>query len=324
MVTDKHYSMEKALKEKLDLMIGRMTGPNKKDNLVLIDGDEGDGKSNMAMGIAYYVHDQTKRPFTVDNVYFNLEDLTTKALAEKEQIYVWDEGALGGLAGDWWNKNQKKFIKLLMVARKRRHFFIICIPKFFKLNEYLVLDRSIALIHVYLRNGIHHGRFVYFSKSAKEKLYYDWRKSRFRNYAKYYNLRGTFGEVLPLVIDEAEYDRKKDLAILSIDKDDDVKDERTIRKNLQIIWTKRMITLGILPKSEVLKDLLGITVQNARIYIREAKKLLEKESEQQNIIITNGTSNEQFMSGLRKSIETKPLNSSDDLEVDGYKEESEV
>lgn len=286
-VTDKQYSLEKLLVQKLDLMVERSTGKNKSDNVILIDGDEGTGKSNMAMAIAYYYAYKTGRKFDVDDVYFNLEELTTKALNEKEKIYVWDEGALGGLAGDWWNKNQKKFIKLLMVARKRRHFFVICIPKFFKLNEYIVLDRSIGMIHTYLRNGMQHGRFTYYSKAGKERLYYDWRKSKFRNYGKYYTFRGTFPAVLPLIIDEDKYEKKKDIAIMSIDKDDEKKDERSLRKNWQILMTKRMLMLGILPKSDVLKDILGLTVQQARLYTREAKKLLEKESEQPNININS-------------------------------------
>ena len=230
LVTDKKYYMEKKLIHKLDLMIARMK--HGKDNVLLIDGDEGDGKSNLAAACCYYFAYHTKRKLDLNNVFFDLDTLIDFAIKTKEQIIWWDEAALGGLAADWWRKNQKKFIKLLMVARKKKHFFVICIPKFFKLNEYLVIDRSIGLVHVYLRKGIKHGYFVYFNQKRKEHLWEDWKKSKWRNYKKHNNFRGTFGLVLRRVINEEEYDKKKDIAILSIDKEDETKDLRTFKKEL--------------------------------------------------------------------------------------------
>lgn len=227
-VTDKQYYMEDALKKKLDLMIDRTTGNNKFDNVLLVDGDEGYGKSNIASGIAYYVAHETGRPFDVDWCFFDLEMLSKVAKETEEKILVWDEGALGGLATEWWSKNQRDFIKLLMTCRKKRHFFIICIPKFFKLNEYLVVDRSIGLVHVYARKEYQLGRFVYFSKKAKERLYEKWKRNRKREYKKFSTLRGTFPETLGLIYDEKLYDKKKEEGIQSIGKTDVVssKDKR--------------------------------------------------------------------------------------------------
>jgi len=214
LVTDKKYSIDKSLVTKLDLMVKRMQGTD--DNLVLIDGDEGQGKSNLAAAIGYYMAYTCKRPWSIKNIFFNLDDLIDFAIKTDEQIIIWDEGALGGLASEWWNKNQKKFLKLLMVARKKKHFWVICIPKFFKLNEYFVIDRSIALIHVYSRDNIQKGRFCYFNKSKKEKLYYDWKRKRMRSYKKWKGEWGTFSEALPIVLDEAEYDAMKTKAILDL------------------------------------------------------------------------------------------------------------
>jgi len=218
-VTDKQFYIDDNLIAKLDLMVGRLD--KKLDNLVLIDGDEGHGKSNMECGIAKYISWKTGRPFNVSNVFFDLNEMMDFAIKTKEQIICWDEGALGGLASEWWRKNQIEFVKLLMIARKKRHFFIICIPKFFKLNEYLVVDRSIALIHVYARNETDLGRFVYYNKKAKENLFYNWRKTKMRNYKKNLTFRGSFLEYLPKVIDEEAYEKKKDFAILHFRQGDD-------------------------------------------------------------------------------------------------------
>lgn len=295
--------MEEKLKEKLDMMIARTTGDSMRDNVLLIDGDEGDGKSTMAAGVAYYVHYQTKRTLTLDNLFFNLDELMTFAINTKEQIIIWDEGALGGLAGDWWSKNQKKFLRLLMVARKRRHFFIICIPKFFKLNEYLVLDRSIGLIHVYAKNQIHQGRFVYFNKITKEKLYYDWRRSRYRNYRKHYNFHGGFPNVFAKIFDEDEYDKRKDVAILSIDKEDDKLDERSIRKNMVIHAINVMQSKGIMPQQKDLIDVFGFSKSAISRFTAEAKKLSNNPRPQSPIINTMDKDN-QFSNDKEPTIES--------------------
>ena len=156
-VTDKEFFIEELLVRKLDLMIKRMEGTD--DNVVICSGDEGQGKTNIVAGMCYYVAFKTGRKYGIDNIFFDLDKLIAFASGTEQQIIHWDEGALGGLSMQWWKKNQQKFIQLLMIARKKRHFIIICIPKFYKLNEYIVVDRSIALIHVYSRENIHKGRF---------------------------------------------------------------------------------------------------------------------------------------------------------------------
>lgn len=218
-VTDKEYYMEPRLKEKLDLMIERCTGKRKMDNLLIVDGDEGYGKSTFATQVAYYFSHKTGRPFSVNNMFFNIDKLIDTAVSSKDQIFVWDEAALGGLSVQWQSKIQQKLVQLLMVARKKRHFFIFNIPKFFKLNEYILVDRAIAMVHVYARQEKELGRFVYYNKKSKEYLYYNFRKKRERAYKKFKTFRGTFPNVMGELIDEDAYDRKKDRAIMSIAKD---------------------------------------------------------------------------------------------------------
>lgn len=275
-VTDLKFSMERKLKHKLDLMIKRMSAKSKQDNLVLIDGDEGTGKTNMAAGICYYVSHQTGRPLSIKNLFFNLDNLIDFALKTEEQIIWWDEGALGGLASDWWNKNQKKFMKVLMVARKRRHFFVICIPKFFKLNEYFVIDRSIGLIHTYARKNVNLGRFVYFSKKSKEYLFYSWKKSRLRNYKKYYTFHGSFPEIIGKLkgypIKEKEYEKEKDRAIMSIG--DGTEERKPIQQIESNARAKAFITVKEntdLPITK-LAEMFGISRNTAHVWIRTQKE----------------------------------------------------
>ena len=216
--------MEKYLVDKLDILSERCTLPNKQDNLLLIDGDEGSGKSNLSVEIAYYMAEKTGRKFDVEDVYFDIEKLVNEAIAEDsyDRIFVWDEAALKGLASEWQNQWQKTLIKMLMVARKRRHIYIFNIPKFFKLNEYIVIDRSIGLVHTYLKKGIEIGYFTYYNKSKKEALYNLYRKTKKRGYKHFFTFRGRSTKYnLPKIIDESKYEDMKDEAIMSIDKGND-------------------------------------------------------------------------------------------------------
>jgi len=178
----------------------------------------------MSMLVGYYFAYTTGREFNLNHIFFDLDKLIDFAVNNKEQVIIWDEGALGGLASEWWNKNQKKFIKLMMIARKKKHFWVVNIPKFFKLNEYFVIDRSVGLIHVYLMGGTQHGCFVYFNQIQKEKLWETWKKTRVRSYKKWFSFHGRFIMFLGRdrfkdIIDEVQYDTKKDYAIMSINKE---------------------------------------------------------------------------------------------------------
>jgi len=277
LVTDRQYSLDPKLKEKLDLMIKRMDSG--KDNLLLIDGDEGDGKTNMSLLLGYYVAHTCDRDFSLKNIFFDLDELIEFAIKTKEQVIIWDEGALGGLASEWWNKNQKKFIKLLMVARKRKHFWVVNIPKFFKMNEYFVIDRSIGLVHVYLRGGTEHGRFVYFNQIQKEKLWEDWKRSRVRGYKKWWSFHGSFVMFLGRkrfsdIIDEVQYDKKKDVAIMSIAKEPE-KPESRVDFAVRINFIKKLLSEKPELSRKELAEIMGASVHQ----VRRCMEKIDKEKE---------------------------------------------
>ncbi len=240
-VTDKKYSMDKALLEKLDLICDRFD--KKLDALLIIDGDEGYGKSTISCAIAYYIAYKTGRTFNVDNVFFKPEELLQYGTTHEEEIILWDEAVLAGLAANWRSGVQQKLIQLLMMARKKKHLFIFNIPKFFKLNEYIAIDRSIALVHVYARKEKELGKFTYYTKRRKEELFNDWRRKKKRNYKGIKHLRGSFPDVLSRIIDEEAYEKKKDAAILSI-----LDDEKMTKDKLQ-----RNIAIKIIRETSNLK-----------------------------------------------------------------------
>lgn len=287
-VTDKNYYMDDRLISKLDLMIKRCSGKNKLDNWIVVDGDEGFGKSTMSICCAYYMAYKLERPFSCEQIFFDPDSFIEYGTKTKEQVIILDESVFGGLSGDAMTKIGKKLIKFAMIIRKKKHVIFLNIPKFFKLNEYLMVDRSTALIHVYARKGTKLGRFVYFTNTGKEKLYYGYRKTKTRKYKSLYSFRGTFPDALGIIIDEKEYDRKKDEAILKFGAIEEVDKAEMIKENIRN-WMETKKKYGIkCTKAEDSKQ-IGISVETLRKYTRELEKLQVQNS---NIIINRDYSAE--------------------------------
>lgn len=259
-VTDKKYYMDDRYKSKLDLMIKRMDGTD--DNIIVIDGDEGQGKTEEAMGTCYYISSKTGRKYDIDNIFFDLDKLIKFASSTKEQIIHFDEAVLGLLVTKWQDKLQQKFITLAMVARKKKHFIVLCIPKFHRLPQYLIEERTIGLIHVYSRNNIEKGRFCYYTKKNKNALYLEWRRTKVKKYRDYRSFWGTFPIASTKIFTDEQnkhYDDKKDEAILAIGSDDKPKENRQSDK-----WKNQRNKLIV-----YLKDNMGLKYTEMEIELKK-------------------------------------------------------
>lgn len=215
-VTDKDFYLDDNLIANLDFCIRRQ----KKgwDNLLIIDGDEGSGKSTLAKAIGYYLAQQTGTEFTVDNVFFKLEEMMEYAANNEKKVILWDEAAMEALAKDWMGNLQKKLIKILMMARKKGHMWIFVIPDFSQLSHYIAVRRSLGLIHVYSQDNLSRGTFVFMNKPKKNSAYNLMKKTKMAHYYKF-DFAGKFTEGSKYVIDDEAYEEKKDEAILSLFQD---------------------------------------------------------------------------------------------------------
>lgn len=225
-VTDLEYHLETKLVQKLDIMIKRCTNTtSRKDAVLIVEGSEGEGKSNSSEAIAYYV--KSKAGMDI-HMFFRLPPLIKFAKDNENKIIIWDEPALDSLSTDWYRTTNKDLIRLLMTCRKKRHFFIFNFVKFYKFSEYVVVDRALGLIHMYSRGGTIPGRFQYIRKKKLEKLYTDYRKIKKRNYKECRSFGGSFPIIenkmgsMGITIegtpdcDLKMYERLKDKAISSI------------------------------------------------------------------------------------------------------------
>ena len=245
--TDLDYYIEARLVLKLDAMIKRCTQTTPKmDVAMIMEGNEGEGKTNGALCCAYYVRYKTGRDI---HLFFRLRALIEYAKKTESKVIIWDEPSLDSLSTDSLNKINKDLIRLLMTARKKRHFIIFNFTKFFKFSEYIVVDRCVALIHMYMKRQQEIGHYVYIRKRNLEALYNGYKFGKKRMYKTLKNFYGSFPEVMEVeggswfkhmdvtvhgankTITSAsleDYNREKDYAIESIGEEEEKSDKPTL------------------------------------------------------------------------------------------------
>jgi len=231
------YNLENELVKKLDIMIERITRETPVlDAWLQVEGSEGSGKSNSAVAMANYVKQKTGRDA---HIFFRLQALINHAQRTKKQIMIWDEPSLDSLSTDQLKRIGRDLLRLAMTIRKRQHMFIINFTKFWKFGEYIVVDRCLGMVHMYSKDEIDMGRFVYIKKKSLETLWNDYMKAKIRSYKKCTAFRGHFPEVMDKYFDlmdfsvegkphatMKDYHHQKDLAINSIGKVDEVKGKK--------------------------------------------------------------------------------------------------
>ena len=107
-VTDRKYSLEPALIEKLNLLCGRCSGNYNHQNVIICDGTEGYGKSTLTACCAYYMAWKLRRPL---KLFFDLEEMMKYAIEHEDEILIWDDAAFAALSIEAYNKAIIKFIK---------------------------------------------------------------------------------------------------------------------------------------------------------------------------------------------------------------------
>lgn len=275
--TDKKIPFNREFIRKMDLMIERITQKNPKlDAVFQNEGGEGLGKTTFSVAQGYYISYKTGIPFSEKNVFLDIKKAIDFAKDTEKQIIVFDEPAKGVLKMQWRTQLQQNLIELLMLSRKKRHFMIFNFVKFYKFNEYIVVDRCLGMAHLYERRDRKGYAFAYIPRSRLEDLYNDAIKKHQRNYFKHSVFTGEFPDVLNPdkkynlldKFDFKSYDKEKDRVISSIGDakpEEKVIDEKAIRVQL----FKQLYQNSDKFKLKDLSTAFGISIRTAGRWIKE-------------------------------------------------------
>lgn len=169
------FKTDSILSEELDKVRYRVL---KKDFdwVLLIDGEEGSGKSVLAMQIGAYLDPN----FSLENIVFTSEEFIAKIKDPKTKAgscIVLDEAFNALNSRATMSEVNRSMGAVATEMRQKNLFVIIVLPSFFDLDKQFALHRSKALIHVYLKNQVDRGQFVIFTKKSKLYLYLNGKKT---------------------------------------------------------------------------------------------------------------------------------------------------
>ena len=233
-VTDLDYSITNPKINNLDWLCDRVSGKKAFQNVIITDGKEGYGKSTLTAGDAYYVAYTLKRKL---RLFFKVEALSNYALSTKDEVLIWDDAALSALTLEAYNKEIIKLIKVLLLARKKRHTYFINIQEIYRLKEPIV-SRAIGLNHVYSPDGLSLGYYTYYNEAQMGYLHNQWITRKKKQYKMFYSFKARFPNCLYKIFDEVEYEKLKDKAIQSIKTNDTPKKETKLERWVILVAKK--------------------------------------------------------------------------------------
>lgn len=201
----KNISLDNWTAGQLD-KIKKLINSKDRDYVIIIDGEEGTGKSSFASQIAYYVD----RTFNMDRMCLTPDDFKRKiADANKGQAVVFDEAYTGLASRTALSDINKSLVEMMMEMRKKNLFVILCIPSFFYLEKYAALHRARALFHCYFKDGAP-GRYLVYNQKKMRQLYLVGKKKMSYNFPAVHK-KCRFFQAVP--IDWEEYEKKKIAAL---------------------------------------------------------------------------------------------------------------
>lgn len=109
----------------------------KQQNVIIVDGDTGAGKSTLAIQIAIALGKKLKQPFELEKDYiYTLDDLWNKLQDPKASpISLIDEGSLLLNSKNAMSKENKDIVNLFNTMRSRGWSTIVCVPSIFQIDK---------------------------------------------------------------------------------------------------------------------------------------------------------------------------------------------
>ena len=252
------FYLDKGLKANLDAIKNKLKTKD-QDMVFVIDGDEGSGKSVLAMQICKYM-DPT---FCLDRVCMTATEFKEAIMnANKLEAVDYDEAFTGLSSRSSLSQINRMLVSLMMQMRQKNLFVVITLPSIFLLDKYVSMFRTKALIHIYQSKGRH--LFFVFNKRAKKTLLLEGKKNF--SYSPTIkklglNFKGEFKG--NYVIDEQEYRDKKRKALEEVE-EYEVDQGKVIRNKMIYLLHKEFKLIS--PKIAELFEKYDISLKKRQIY----------------------------------------------------------
>jgi hypothetical protein len=196
-VTELDYALENKLIKRLDAFADMVTRKKRiQDVLFCVHGRTGQGKTNTSLICAHYIAWKTNREI---DLFFSTQDAGEFAKKTRKKIIVIDEPSLDSLSRDQMTKVNKDFMRLLNTMRQKRHVIIVNITRFWRFPFDLVVDRSLAMINMFTREGKVPGRFHYIRQKNLERLWDTYQRQKKKDFGKLKAFGGNFPERMETV-----------------------------------------------------------------------------------------------------------------------------
>jgi len=132
-----------------------------RDFVMIIDGEEGSGKSVLAQQVAKKLDPK----FNMENICFNADQFISRLKkAPKYSCIILDEAFSSANSRSSLTEVNRSLIGVATEMRQQNLFVIIVIPSFFDLDKYFALWRCRALFHVYFKKDGSRGSYIIFPK----------------------------------------------------------------------------------------------------------------------------------------------------------------
>ena len=148
----------------------------KLDNVVIIVGDVGSGKTSLAFTCVKYISGGN---LELKNIGVGASGGLKKLVdAEHNEDLVLDDASPLLMSSEHGSKVQKNAIKIMHLCRSKKLSIFITAPDLFRINPYVINDRATCIIKVYMDEKLNRGRFAFYGKKKIRTLYFQGKKNR--------------------------------------------------------------------------------------------------------------------------------------------------
>jgi len=204
------------------------------DGVFLITGSEGTAKSTLSQMVGYYLDDT----ININRICFSGKQLL-EAIdnAKRGDVIILDEAILTMSTQDFGTEIQSILIKKFTLIRSKALFIILIIPNPFMLRRYFLVFRTKFLLHCYSPNGLSRGFCKFYSFKRKKEMYFLGYKTWNMNVVQP-NFSCRFTDTLGWFINQEEYEKKKEAAVLELTENSEHKKDEQHKKQIIELKTK--------------------------------------------------------------------------------------